>query len=120
MITVNVCHSVMSRCLKCGAVTRHIGEIIEQSGKGGYMGKDSKIEWTNHTFSPWRGCTKVSAGCDNCYAEKMSGRNPKTLGVWGKHGTRVVDAMESMQWEEESPLWNDCIDRCIEIVRETK
>lgn len=33
---------------------------------------------------------------------------------------RIVDAMESMQWEEESPLWNDCIDRCIEIVRETK
>lgn len=67
------------------------------------MGENSKIEWTHHTFNPWRGCTKVSAGCDNCYAEKMSGRNPKTLGVWGKHGTRVV-ASEAM-WRE--PLkWN--------------
>lgn len=69
---------------------------------GDETGENSKIEWTHHTFNPWRGCTKVSAGCDNCYAEKMSGRNPKTLGVWGKHGTRVVasDAMwrEPLKW----------------------
>lgn len=62
------------------------------------MVQNSKIEWTHHTFNPWRGCTKVSDGCTNCYAEKMSGRNPKTLGVWGKYGTRVV-ASESM-WKQ--------------------
>lgn len=67
------------------------------------MAENSKIEWTHHTFNPWRGCTKVSDGCTNCYAETMSGRNPKTLGVWGKYGTRVV-ASESM-WKQ--PLkWN--------------
>ena len=33
------------------------------------MGRDSKIEWTDHTFNPWIGCTKVSAGCKHCYAE---------------------------------------------------
>ena len=67
------------------------------------MGQNSKIEWTDHTFNPWRGCTKVSAGCANYYAETLSGRNPGTLGVWGPKGTRVV-ASESM-WEE--PLkWN--------------
>ena len=62
------------------------------------MGEESKIEWTTHTFNPWRGCTKVSAGCANCYAETMSGRNHSTLGVWGPSGTRVV-ASESM-WKE--------------------
>ena len=31
--------------------------------------KNSNIEWTDHTFNPWMGCTKVSPGCDNCYAE---------------------------------------------------
>ena len=33
------------------------------------MGRDSKIEWTTHTFNPWIGCTKVSPGCAHCYAE---------------------------------------------------
>ncbi len=31
----------------------------------------SKIEWTHYTFNPWWGCTKVSAGCKNCYAETL-------------------------------------------------
>jgi len=26
------------------------------------MGENSKIEWTDHTFNPWMGCTKVSPG----------------------------------------------------------
>jgi protein gp37 len=30
----------------------------------------SAIEWTDHTWSPVTGCTKVSAGCTNCYAER--------------------------------------------------
>lgn len=54
------------------------------------MGKNSKIEWTKHTFNPWRGCTKVSPGCANCYAETLSKRNPAVLGEWGPNGTRVV------------------------------
>lgn len=33
------------------------------------MGQDSKIEWTDHTFNPWWGCTHVHEGCRNCYAE---------------------------------------------------
>ncbi|MGO4406362.1 DUF5131 family protein [Bosea sp. RAF48] len=35
------------------------------------MGENSKIEWTQHTFNPWIGCTKVSPACDHCYAEAM-------------------------------------------------
>lgn len=62
------------------------------------MAENSKIEWTTHTFNPWRGCTKIAPGCANCYADAMSKRNPKTLGVWGPNGTRVV-ASESM-WRE--------------------
>ncbi|MFA7254091.1 MAG: DUF5131 family protein [Patescibacteria group bacterium] len=38
------------------------------------MGANSKIAWTDHTFNPWWGCTKVSAGCDNCYAEAWAKR----------------------------------------------
>lgn len=34
----------------------------------------SKIEWTEETWNPTTGCTKVSAGCKNCYAEVMANR----------------------------------------------
>jgi len=56
------------------------------------MGQDSNIEWTHHTFNPWRGCTKVSEGCKHCYADVMSKRNPGVLGIWGPRGSRVVAA----------------------------
>lgn len=35
------------------------------------MAENSKIEWTDHTFNPWIGCTKVSPACDGCYAENL-------------------------------------------------
>jgi protein gp37 len=38
------------------------------------MAQNSKIEWTDHTVNFWHGCTKVHAGCDNCYAEKLANR----------------------------------------------
>ncbi len=34
----------------------------------------SRIEWTQHTWNPVTGCTKISAGCQNCYAENMAKR----------------------------------------------
>lgn len=56
------------------------------------MGSTTGIAWTDHTFNPWRGCTKVSAGCANCYAETMSKRNPAALGEWGPNGKRAMAA----------------------------
>ncbi len=38
------------------------------------MSGESKIEWTDSTFNPWIGCTKVSPGCDHCYAEAWDRR----------------------------------------------
>jgi len=35
---------------------------------------DTSIEWTDKTWNPVRGCTRVSEGCRNCYAEHMAGR----------------------------------------------
>lgn len=61
------------------------------------MAENSAIQWTTHTFNPWRGCSEVSPGCDNCYARTIAKRNPRVLGEWGPNGTRVV-AAES-QWQ---------------------
>ena len=33
------------------------------------MAEHSKIEWTDATWNPMRGCTKISPGCAHCYAE---------------------------------------------------
>lgn len=38
------------------------------------MGENSGIAWTDHTFNPWIGCTKVGPGCDHCYAEAYDNR----------------------------------------------
>lgn len=38
------------------------------------MGTKSTIEWTEATWNPVTGCTKISPGCDHCYAERMASR----------------------------------------------
>ncbi len=38
------------------------------------MGSKSSIEWTEATWNPVTGCTKISPGCKNCYAERLSHR----------------------------------------------
>lgn len=49
--------------------------------------KNSHIEWTDHTFNPWIGCTKVSPGCANCYAEARDRRFDGGI-HWGKGAPR--------------------------------
>jgi protein gp37 len=36
------------------------------------VGAKSTIEWTESTWNPVTGCTKISLGCDNCYAERLA------------------------------------------------
>lgn len=38
------------------------------------MASKSSIEWTESTWNPVTGCTKISPGCKNCYAERMAKR----------------------------------------------
>jgi protein gp37 len=46
------------------------------------MGASTGIEWTDATWNPWRGCTKVSPGCKNCYMfreQRRYGRDPSVV-----------------------------------------
>jgi protein gp37 len=65
------------------------------------MGESTKIEWTDHTFNPWWGCTRVSPGCEHCYAESFSKR--VGLPIWGRRKPRRF--MSDAYWT--APLnWN--------------
>jgi protein gp37 len=65
------------------------------------MAENSKIEWTDHTFNPWIGCSKVSPGCDHCYAET---RMDSRLHVvqWGagkpRKRTSAANWREPIKW----------------------
>lgn len=48
------------------------------------MGENSAIEWTDATWNPVTGCTKISAGCKHCYAERLAIR----LQAMGSHRYR--------------------------------
>jgi protein gp37 len=63
----------------------------------------TKIEWTNETWNPVTGCTKVSPGCDNCYAETFAERWRGTPGHHFENGfdlTLRPDAIEKpLHWK---------------------
>lgn len=69
------------------------------------MGK-SKIEWTDYTFNPWIGCTKVSDGCKNCYAETWAERYPKWRDTWGPQGVRQrtseANWKKPLKWDKKA------------------
>ncbi|MGR3435287.1 MAG: DUF5131 family protein [Shimia sp.] len=70
------------------------------------MGANSKIEWTDHTFNPWWGCTKVSEACKHCYAETWAKRVGKD--VWGPKAQRrmLSDAhwRQPLSWERQAAV----------------
>jgi len=56
------------------------------------MAEDTKIEWADHTFNAWTGCTKVGPGCDNCYAEGWAKRSGTVRWGSGEPRRRTTDA----------------------------
>lgn len=64
--------------------------------------ENSKIEWTDHTFNPWIGCTKVSDGCKHCYAETLMDKRYNKV-KWGPQGTHVRTSAEN--WKQPKQ-WN--------------
>lgn len=67
------------------------------------MADQTGIEWCDSTFNPWIGCTKVSPGCDNCYAERST--PARTMGiVWGVNGGPLLTSDDNwrkpVQWNK--------------------
>lgn len=51
------------------------------------MADKTEIAWCDSTHNEWLGCQKVSAGCDNCYAETLMDKRYHRV-QWGPHGER--------------------------------
>jgi len=99
--------------------------------------KTTKIEWTDRTWNPVTGCTKISTGCKHCYAETMAKRlqamgmqkyangfapttHEYTLGEplkWKTPHTIFVCSMSDLFHES---VTFDFIDRVFETIRQTK
>jgi protein gp37 len=73
------------------------------------MGANSAIEWCDHTFNPWMGCTRVSEGCVHCYAESFTKRFKKA--DWGPTAARVRTSeaywKKPLAWNKET--WRECL-----------
>lgn len=69
------------------------------------MAENTNIEWCDHTFNPFIGCTKVSPGCDNCYAEHLMDTRMHKV-VWGPKGERVRTGekywRQPLKWERQA------------------
>jgi protein gp37 len=66
------------------------------------MSEISAISWTNSTFNPWIGCTRVSPACDHCYAARDNTRFHWTEG-WGAGMPRQ---RTSPRYWDEPKRWN--------------
>ena len=64
--------------------------------------ENSSIEWTDHTFNPWIGCTQVSAACDQCYAMVLMDRRYHRV-KWGAGQERIRTSKEN--WRKPRS-WN--------------
>ena len=69
----------------------------------------SKIEWTDATWNPVRGCTKISPGCKHCYAERFAERFRGVKGHPFEHGfdLRLVPQKlgEPLRWKEPKMIF---------------
>lgn len=76
---------------------------------GVIMSEHSKIEWTDATWNPVRGCSKISPGCKNCYAERFAERFRGVLGHPFEQGfdVRLVPKKipEPLRWKSPRKIF---------------
>lgn len=71
------------------------------------MGANSAIEWTDHTFNPWVGCSKVSPACDGCFAEHLDTRHHRV--TWGQRKTETTEASVGTRSRTSAGYWKQPI-----------
>lgn len=78
------------------------------------MGERTEISWAESTFNPWIGCTKVSPGCTNCYAERDMDRR-RGFARWGPGQERVrtssANWRKPLQWNLQARARQDSLEQ---------
>ena len=71
------------------------------------MVQNTKIEWADHSFNPWTGCTKISSACDNCYAQVHQDQRFGRV-KWGAGEARArtseANWKKPLKWDREAAL----------------
>jgi protein gp37 len=73
------------------------------------MAEETRIEWADHTFNPWIGCTKVSPACDHCYAEAQADRYWKAEGLWqgNRKRTSANNWRQPLKWNRDAAAFRE-------------
>jgi protein gp37 len=67
------------------------------------MAENTRIEWADHTFNPWVGCTKVSPACDHCYAEGWAKRTGQPhLWQGDRRRTSAANWQQPLKWNRQA------------------
>ena len=66
------------------------------------MSENTKIEWCDHTFNPWVGCTKISPACDHCYAEGWAKRSGQVVWSGERKRTSIANWRLPLKWNREA------------------
>ena len=94
--------SVLNAAENSSALTRNCGATRRNQK---HNMENSNISWTNNTFNPWIGCTKVSPGCLHCYAESLMDTRRKRV-KWGRGNPRSRTSAEywkqPMRWNKQA------------------
>ena len=77
------------------------------------MAEATQIEWTDATWNPVTGCSKITAGCDFCYAERLSERFRGVKGHPFENGfdltLRPARLKQPMQWRRPRRIFVNSI-----------
>lgn len=65
------------------------------------MAEQSAISWTDATFNPWIGCTRISPGCDHCYAARDNERRG-WVSAWDAERRRTKTWNEPLRWNRRA------------------
>lgn len=96
----------------------------------------TSIEWTDKTWNPITGCTKISEGCKHCYASVMTNRLQGMKKTKYRHGFKVTlhpdNLLEPTRWEKASMIFVcsmgdlfhkdvsfEFIDKVFDVIRQT-